>query len=72
MVWWLGQVRVVIEFVRGDVPAVFPLNSKVVDEDLLKLLYVFKRGKKGNIQIGLHIKESMFSVGEGHPQNVII
>lgn len=66
-----GWYRIVIEFVRGDVSAVFPFDSEVVDKDLFELFHVFERGKKRDVQIGLHIEVSVLPVGESHTQDVI-
>ena len=66
-----GWYRIIIEFVRGDVPAVFPFNGKVVDKDLSKLLYIFEWRKEGDVQIGLYIEVSVFPVGESHTQYII-
>ena len=63
--------RIVIELVRSDVSAVFPFDCKVVDKDLLKLLDVFERSKKGDVQIGLYIEVPVLPVGESHAQDII-
>ena len=65
-----GWYRIVIEFVRSDVSAVFPFDYKVVDKDLLKLLDVFERSKKGDVQIGLYIEVPVLPVGESHAQDI--
>ena len=66
-----GWYRIVIEFVRGDVPAVFPFDSEVVDKDLFERFHVLERGKEGDVQIGLYIEVSVLPVGESHAQNII-
>ena len=66
-----GWYRIVIELVWGDVSAIFPFDSKVVDKDLFELFHVFEWGKKGDVQIGLYIEVSVLPVGESHAQNII-
>ena len=63
--------RIVIELVRSDVSAVFPFDCKDVDKDLLKLLDVFERSKKGDVQIGLYIEVPVLPVGDSHAQDII-
>ena len=38
--------RIVIEFVRGDVSAIFPFDREVIDKDLFELFHVFEWSKK--------------------------
>ena len=61
-----GWYRIVIELVRGDISAIFPFDSKVVDKDLSKLLYIFERREEWNVQIGLYIEVPVLPVGESH------
>ena len=47
-----GWYRIIIELVWGDISAIFPFDSEVVDKDLFERFHVLERGKEGDVQIG--------------------